>query len=109
MISNIEVLQIILVVAGATFFTRVLPFLIFKKEGQLPNKIMYLGNVLPMVIMLCLIVYCIRNTKFFAFPYGIAEVLSIGVVVLLQVWRRNTILSIGVGTFLYMILIQSVF
>lgn len=108
MISNFEVLQIILVVAGATFFTRVLPFLIFKKEAQLPNKIIYLGKVLPMVIMLCLIVYCIRNTDFSSSPYGLVELSCIGVVVVLQVWRRNTMLSIGVGTLLYMILIQTI-
>lgn len=109
MIGVKESLAIILVVAITTFFTRALPFLIFKNTTTLPEKIVYLGKVLPMGIMLCLIVYCLRNTMFTTYPYGIPEVISVGVVALLHIWKRNNMISIVCGTVLYMILIQVVF
>ena len=64
MIGITDSLLIIAVAAVCTFLTRALPFMIFKNAEALPRKIVYLGNVLPMAIMLCLIVYCVRNTSF---------------------------------------------
>lgn len=109
MIGVKESLAIILVVAITTFFTRALPFMIFKNTTTLPEKIVYLGKVLPMGIMLCLIVYCLRNTIFTTYPYGIPEVISVVVVALLHIWKRNNMISIVCGTVLYMILIQIIF
>lgn len=109
MISVGASLSIILVVAFCTFLTRALPFFIFKNPDALPKPIIYLGKVLPMAIMLCLIVYCVRNTAFLAYPYGIPELLGIGCVVLLHVWKRNNMISIIGGTVVYMVLIQVVF
>ena len=105
----IDELPIIAVAAVCTFLTRALPFMIFKNAEALPRKIVYLGNVLPMAIMLCLIIYCVRNTSFFQYPYGLPELLGIGSVVLLHVWKRNNMISIIGGTLLYMVLVQLVF
>ena len=44
MIGVKESLAIILVVAITTFFTRALPFLIFKNTSTLPEKVVYLGK-----------------------------------------------------------------
>lgn len=109
MITAQETLAIIAVVALCTFLTRALPFLIFKNTAQLPQKIVYLGNVLPMAIMLCLVVYCLRGSLFFEYPYGLPELISVGTVVILHVWKRNNMISIVCGTILYMCLIQLVF
>lgn len=109
MIAVHDSLMIIAVVAVCTFLTRALPFLIFKDGSQLPEKIVYLGRVLPMAIMLCLIVYCIRGTAFTRYPYGICELLGIACVVGLHLWKRNNIISIVGGTIVYMVLIQLVF
>ena len=78
MIGITDSLLIIAVAAVCTFLTRALPFMIFKNAEALPRKIVYLGNVLPMAIMLCLIIYCVRNTSFFQYPYGLPELLGIG-------------------------------
>ena len=40
--------------------------------------------------------------------YGIAELTASVIVVLLQLWRRNPLLSILAGTVVYMLLIQKV-
>ena len=65
--------------------------------------------MLPYAIMGMLVVYCLKDTTVLSWPYGIPELISCVVVVLLHVWRKNTLLSIGVGTACYMVLIQLVF
>ena len=42
-------------------------------------------------------------------PHGFPEFISVGIVALLHIWKRNNLLSIGGGTLLYMVLIQMVF
>ena len=69
----------------------------------------YLGKVLPSAIMIILVVYCLRNTAFTVAPYGAAELLSVLAVVIMQLWRKNSLLSIFTGTACYMILIRTAF
>ena len=102
----------ILIVAVATIVTmatRFLPFLIFGGNRKTPNIIVYLGKVLPCAIMGMLVVYCLKDVSFLSAPYGIPELLGCLVVALLHLWKRNSLLSIGVGTVFYMILVQLVF
>ena len=100
---------IILLVALTTFATRVAPFLIFPKGKEIPKTIQYLGKVLTPAIIGMLVVYCLRNTAILSAPHGIPELIAVVVVAVLHVWKRNNLLSIGVGTVLYMVLIQTVF
>ena len=100
---------IILLVALTTFATRVAPFLIFPKGKVIPKTIQYLGKVLTPAIIGMLVVYCLRNTVILSAPHGIPELIAVMVVATLHVWKRNNLLSIGVGTVLYMVLIQIVF
>lgn len=102
-------LLIILVVGITTFATRVLPFLIFPKGKEIPKTVQYLGKVLTPAVIGMLVVYCLKNTQVMAAPYGIPELISVITVAVLHVWKRNNLLSIGVGTVLYMVLIQVVF
>ena len=42
-------------------------------------------------------------------PYGLPEILSVGLIAVLH-WRKgNSLLSIGIGTVFYMFLVQAVF
>lgn len=91
-----------------TILLRFLPFLIFDHGKQLPNWISYLGKVLPPAIMSMLLVYCLRNINFVSGNHGIPELICVGVTMLIHNWKRNTLLSIGVSTVLYMIIIQFV-
>ena len=102
-------LVMILVVAATTFATRAVPFLIFPKGKEIPKVVQYLGKVLTPAIIGMLVVYCLKNTKVLSDPFGIPELISVGTVVLLHIWKRNNLLSIGAGTILYMFLIQAVF
>lgn len=102
-------LSMILVAAACTFATRAAPFLLFNGKKPIPPMIHYLGEMLPPAIIALLVVYCIKNVNWLASPHGAPELISIAVVALLHVWKRNNLLSIGAGTVLYMFLIQSVF
>lgn len=100
---------IIVVVAITTFSTRVIPFLVFPKGKEIPKTVQYLGKVLTPAVIGMLVVYCLKNTPVLTSPYGIPELVSVLVVAVLHVWKRNNLLSIGVGTVLYMFLVQAVF
>lgn len=100
---------IVAVITLATMATRFLPFLLFRNKEKTPGWITYLGKVLPYAIMGMLVVYCFKDTTFLQYPYGIPELLGCAAVVGLHLWRRNTLLSIGGGTLLYMLLVQFVF
>ena len=106
-LSTSESIVIIAVVAALTFLTRAFPFILVGRNKQVPDSIQYLGKILPPAIIATLVVYCVRNINFYNFPSGFAEIISIAVVVMLHLWKRNNLLSIGVGTVVYMILIQN--
>lgn len=97
------------VVVLGTQLTRVLPFLIFPENKEIPKYVKYLADILPYTIIGMLVVYCLKDVSIAQSPYGIPEAISLLVIALLHLWKKNTLLSIGVGTFLYMILVQSVF
>lgn len=102
-------LLIIVVVGITTFSTRVIPFLLFPKGREIPKTVQYLGKVLTPAVIGMLVVYCLKNTTVLEKPYAIPELISVVTVAVLHIWKRNNLLSIGVGTVLYMVLIQVVF
>lgn len=102
-------LLIIAVVAFCTILLRALPFLIFGGKKEVPLTVRYLGKVLPPAIMAVLVVYCLREVSFLQGNHGIPEIISVLVVAGLHIWKKNILLSIGLGTICYMVLIQLVF
>lgn len=90
-----------------TMATRFLSFLVFPK-GKIPPKfVQYLGKVLPCAAIGLLVVYCFKDVASSG-TYGIPEILSVLLIIVLHKWKKNTLLSIG-GTALYMLLVQTVF
>ena len=108
-ISVWDAVAIFAVTAVATWVTRALPFLIFGNKKELPKFVTYLGRVLPGAIMATLVVYCLRLINLTAFPFGLAELISVAVVVILHLWRKNIFWSMAGGTLCYMILIRTIF
>ena len=103
-----QVITIGLCVLG-TMMTRFLPFFIFRSNRPTPRYIQYLGKVLPGAVFGMLVIYCLRNVSLFHYSFGLPELISIVVVVLLHRWKRQMILSIAGGTVCYMLLVQLVF
>lgn len=106
---NLRTGLFLLVMALVTAATRFLPFLLFLSQERTPKTVTYLGKVLPAAIMGMLVVYCLKDVRFTAAPFGLPELLGCAIVALLHIWKRNSLLSIGVGTLAYMLLVQLVF
>ena len=100
---------IIALVALTTFATRAIPFILFPAGKEIPRTVQYLGKVLPAAVIGMLVVYCFKSVNPLSFPFGLPELIAGAVVVLLHIWKRNNLLSIGTGTVLYMVLVQYVF
>jgi branched-subunit amino acid transport protein AzlD len=105
MTDTLQILVTIAAVALATFATRVLPFMCFGSREP-PLMLLTIEKNLPPMILLLLVIYCLKDVQWIASPYGIPELFSIGIVAGLHFWKRNAMLSIFIGTLLYMALIQ---
>ena len=100
---------LVAVMAAVTILLRFLPFLIFRADRPIPAYVVYLGHVLPPAIIGMLVVYCLKDTAVTAAPHGLPELIAALSVVVLQVWKRNSLVSILSGTVIYMLLVQLVF
>lgn len=56
-----------------------------------------------------LVIYCLKDVSIFTGSHGIPELISIVLVIVLHVWKRQMLLSIAGGTVCYMLLVQLVF
>ena len=107
--NDLHAALIVTIAAAVTIGLRFLPFLILGEGRKTPPFITRLGQLLPNAIMGMLVVYCLKGISLTSAPFGIPEILSCLVVALLHIWKRNTLLSIGLGTVCYMFLIQTIF
>ena len=103
-----QIITVAMVVLG-TAVTRFLPFLIFPAGKPTPKYVQYLGKVLPAAVFGLLIVYCLKDVSILTGSHGIPELISIFLVIVLHVWKRQMLLSIAGGTVCYMLLVQFVF
>ena len=101
-----QMIVTILAVALGAQVTRTLPFLLFANKETDSPLLVYLGKYLPAAMMGLLVVYCLKDVSFISVPYAIPEFVSIAVIIALHLWKRNVLLSICVGTALYMFMIQ---
>lgn len=104
---DVQTAILVLVMAVVTWMLRFLPFLIFRKNT--PRYIIYLGKVLPPAIIGMLVIYCLKDVNITAVPFGLPELIAAVSVVVLQCWKRNSLISILFGTIIYMVLIQFAF
>ena len=92
--------------AFTTMALRFLPFLVFGKNT--PQCITYLGKVLPQATIGFLVIYCLKDISLTSGSHGLPEVVAGVMVVVMQTWKRNAVLSILLGTVVYMFLIRIV-
>ena len=109
MSSSTHAALLVAIMSAATILLRFLPFLIWSGKRKTPGYILYLGKVLPPAIIGMLVIYCLKDISFAAAPFGLPELIAGVCVVLLQVWRQNSLVSILGGTVIYMFLVQAVF
>jgi branched-subunit amino acid transport protein AzlD len=109
LLTPLQTLITILAVALGALITRFLPFLLFPDKKEQHPVVIYLGKMLPPAMIGLLVVYSLKSIDVLGPSHGLPELLAISVIIVVHLWRRNVLLSIGIGTALYMILIQLVF
>lgn len=107
--TNERLILVIAVAAICTFATRLFPFALFSGKKEVPRFVKYLGDMLPVAIIGVLIVYCLKDCIKGDINYIIPQLIAVGATAIMHLWRRNTLLSIAVGTVGYMLLIHFVF
>lgn len=107
--QTIHAVLLVGVMSVGTILLRFLPFLLFPSGKKTPAFVTYLGKVLPFAMIGLLVVYCLKDVSVFSGSHGLPELIAIAAVVVLHVWRRNTLLSVASGTICYMLLVQFVF
>lgn len=100
---------ILLALVLGTLITRFLPFVVFPTGKKTPRFVEYLGQKLPYASMGLLVIYCLKDVHVTTGSHGIPELIAVIVTAGFQVWKKNVLLSISVGTVLYMLLVQVVF
>lgn len=99
----------IAVSAIVTIALRAVPFVAFGGDKKPPAFVDYLGKTLPYAVMGMLVVFCMKSTSFALLAGWVPQLIASIVVVVSYVWKKNTIVSIVLGTAVYMVLIQMVF
>ena len=121
MLTPIQAIASIAVMAVVTFLTRALPFLLFDRGDHPPKLVLYLGRVLPPAVIAMLIVYCLKSALLAiggnwtallepaVLDQWLPALIASAAVVVLHLWKHNNLISIFGGTVLYMVLVQVVF
>lgn len=104
--TGTEIFITILAVVCGTVLTRFLPYALFSEGRKIPESVRYLGRVLAPAVFGLLVVYCFRNVNFTGGTFGIPELISLAVVILLYVWKRDMFVPMAGGTICYMVLIR---
>ncbi len=99
---NIHAFLIIVVLALVTILIRFLPFLVLKGRPT-PAYIVYLGRVLPEASMAMLVVYCLKDTQWTSMGSIVPAIVGCLCVILTQACSKKTVLSVLLGTAVYMI------
>ena len=108
-LSTVEALLILFALVSGTFLTRVLAFVLFPENRRQPQVISFLSLTIPAAMMGLLVVFCLKRINVLTYPYGLPELISVSLIVILHLWRRNVLLSIAAGTLMYMFLVQKIF
>lgn len=89
-----------------TMFTRFLPFIAFPEHKPIPKWMVYLGDRLPYASLGMLVIYALKDVNIFELPYGLPELFSLALMTLVHRWKHDTLISIGSGVGLYLVLVN---
>lgn len=104
------IIIVIFVCALMIFAERAFPFVLFSKTNP-PKIIKIIQKFIPTMVISCLLVYCLKDVTFTdqngLYLKGFIPSFSALFVTLgLQLWKKNTLLSILSGTVLYMLMLR---
>lgn len=96
----------VLVSGACTFLIRLAPFALFGGKRDMPSAVRRLAMRMPAAIIAVLVVYCLKGLPASDAANAAVTLASVLIVVLLHLWKKNTLLSIAGGTILYMLLLR---
>lgn len=100
-----NVVIVFIVTACITYFYRALPFLFFSKV-KVPDVLNRLKDYLPAAFMAVLVVYCFSSVPEISWMERLYMASGALATVTMHAFRHNTILSVAVGTAVYMFLLN---
>lgn len=91
----------IAIIAFATYLTRVLPFL-FLKNRDIPERFSNVIRLIPYATISLLVVYSFKDLNTMTL---LPSVVASTVCITTYLWKDNSMLSIALSTFVYMLMI----
>ena len=107
MISDPRMFSIVLTISLVTISLRALPFFAMDRIAR-SGYLRYLGQQMPIGVMVLLVAYTIRNESFVKYPYGIPHVTAAALTIFLYLTVKNSLVAIMSGLVLYMVLVNVV-
>ncbi len=92
----------IVIASVITLATRAFPFLLLSHRKEVPEWLLFVAKRLPVAVISILVLYSIRHISFGSLTGWAGEAVSIAVVVLVHLYKRNTLASVLLGTLCYM-------
>jgi len=103
-----RVILLIAIMSVITAAIRFTPFVLFAGK-KTPPWLSYLGRVLPPAVIAMLVVYCLKGVSFRSVEGFMPTLIAGAAVVGTYIWKKNTLISVLIGTVGYMLLVQFVF
>ena len=104
-LSTTQIFLMIFIPGLITQLLRALPFVMFGHRAISPT-IRTLGATLPFAIMAVLVVYCLKSISTGSLKENLELIAAVLMVAGLHLTKKNTVLSISVGTVFYMVLVH---
>ena len=95
---------VIIVMALSTYFTRLIPFVLFS-PGRESSILNYVTKSTPPMVMMILVVYMLKDINYQSYEL-IYTLIALTITIGFQVYKRNALLSIVAGTAAYMFFVQ---
>ena len=95
---------VIIVMALSTYFTRLIPFVLFS-PGRESSILNYVAKSTPPMVMMILVVYMLKDINDQSYEL-IYNLIALAITIGFQVYKRNALLSIVAGTAAYMFFVQ---
>lgn len=103
---NLHALFAVIITAFITVMLRAFPFIVFGGSRRMPAKVKRVADGLPPAIIGVLVVYCLKDSLLTVGVNTVASLIAVICIVGIHIWKKNTLLSIALGTFIYMILLR---
>ena len=109
MLSINEAILFTIIMGGIIFFCRIFPFLFFRNTEEVYSKrkarfLQFVEKVVPPVAMTVLAFNALSSPLREDITQGIPVIAAAICTALVHIWKRNALVSIILGTFIYILL-----